>query len=619
GNEKTASGIVGLHRVIGELWSGGNAINWNLYYNDLPRRKIPLPTYPFERKRYWVDPPRQPLLGGNSVGGSDEIGDSKYSREDLTSIFAAPMNEVEKSLTVMWETLFGIDGIGRDDDFQELGGNSLHATMLLNKINSSYKVNNISLRDIFDNPTIAMVAALIEGRKGKNGKNSTIDVDEFKRLPTDLQIRTVADYLMVKISGYTHYSLESIDAESDLKGYNITSYLTELIWDIKMDFKVLLYPHEIQNLSNIQALSQLIADELFRMGEKSNKKSISISDFSYYDWVPEVLPEKQSGDRNGRAVFILSAGRTGSTILRVMLAGHSHLFCPPELGLLLFNSMREWDGLYQKISNIAKDGLAYALMDIFNCDYAAAKELVGEYVRKDLPTKEVYRIMQKQSPGRILVDKTPDYSHVKDVLRKAETVFESAQYIYLTRHPYSVVDSYVRNRFDKAMALEEEYNPFMLGENMWTTANSNILEFLGNVEEKRCFTIRYEELVKSPERVMTGVCKFLGVPFEAAMVNPYDGNRRRMIAGPGDPNVFVHSSINPDLADVWRDIRLPHQFARATLDVAARLGYELPNDTIQQNKSEDRIEKIERRKALDLNDLSMNEIDSLINKLLIKD
>ncbi len=227
--------------------------------------------------------------------------------------------------------------------------------------------------------------------------------------------------------------------------------------------------------------------------------------------------------------------------------------------------------------------------------------------------------MQKQALGRILVDKTPDYSHVKDILRKAETVFENAQYIYLTRHPYAVVDSYVRNRFDKAMELKEEYNPFMLGENMWTTANLNILEFLENVEKKRCFTIRYEELVKNPESVMTGVCKFLGVPFEAAMVNPYDGNRKRMIAGPGDPNVFVHSSIKPDLADVWRDIRLPHQFARATLDVATRLGYELPNDMIQQNKSDDRIEKIERRKAIDLNDLSMNEIDSLINKLLIKD
>lgn len=43
-----------LHNV-GGLWSSGVAINWNNLHQGKPRRKMSLPTYPFERKRYWIE------------------------------------------------------------------------------------------------------------------------------------------------------------------------------------------------------------------------------------------------------------------------------------------------------------------------------------------------------------------------------------------------------------------------------------------------------------------------------------------------------------------------------------------------------------------------------------
>ena len=45
--------------------------------------------------------------------------------------------------------------------------------------------------------------------------------------------------------------------------------------------------------------------------------------------------------KNKSAIFILSAPRSGSTLLRVMLAGNPQLFSPPELALLSFQSLRE--------------------------------------------------------------------------------------------------------------------------------------------------------------------------------------------------------------------------------------------------------------------------------------
>ncbi len=45
-----------LLEALGEIWSNGVDVDWTAFYSDEKRRRIPLPTYPFERQRYWVEP-----------------------------------------------------------------------------------------------------------------------------------------------------------------------------------------------------------------------------------------------------------------------------------------------------------------------------------------------------------------------------------------------------------------------------------------------------------------------------------------------------------------------------------------------------------------------------------
>ncbi|MFP5265683.1 MAG: condensation domain-containing protein [Blastocatellia bacterium] len=45
-----------LHQTLGRLWLSGVEIDWAAFWQDEQRRRIPLPTYPFERKSYWIDP-----------------------------------------------------------------------------------------------------------------------------------------------------------------------------------------------------------------------------------------------------------------------------------------------------------------------------------------------------------------------------------------------------------------------------------------------------------------------------------------------------------------------------------------------------------------------------------
>lgn len=42
--------------AIGGLWLAGIPIDWSALYKEEKRKRVPLPTYPFERERFWVDP-----------------------------------------------------------------------------------------------------------------------------------------------------------------------------------------------------------------------------------------------------------------------------------------------------------------------------------------------------------------------------------------------------------------------------------------------------------------------------------------------------------------------------------------------------------------------------------
>ncbi len=46
-----------LMEALGKAWSAGLNVDWQALYPDESRRRIPLPTYPFDEKRYWLEAP----------------------------------------------------------------------------------------------------------------------------------------------------------------------------------------------------------------------------------------------------------------------------------------------------------------------------------------------------------------------------------------------------------------------------------------------------------------------------------------------------------------------------------------------------------------------------------
>jgi phthiocerol/phenolphthiocerol synthesis type-I polyketide synthase E len=76
-----------LTEAIGKLWMAGVEVDWSKYYADERRRRIGLPTYPFERQRYWIEARRG--VKGGEVG---ESGRSKAGgkRKDVKEWFYLP-------------------------------------------------------------------------------------------------------------------------------------------------------------------------------------------------------------------------------------------------------------------------------------------------------------------------------------------------------------------------------------------------------------------------------------------------------------------------------------------------------------------------------------------------
>ncbi|MHC5675251.1 SDR family oxidoreductase [Nostoc sp.] len=62
--QEQQSDVAFLHNTLGRLWLFGVKVDWSDFYANERRHHIPLPTYPFERQRYWIEQQKQALLGG---------------------------------------------------------------------------------------------------------------------------------------------------------------------------------------------------------------------------------------------------------------------------------------------------------------------------------------------------------------------------------------------------------------------------------------------------------------------------------------------------------------------------------------------------------------------------
>jgi phthiocerol/phenolphthiocerol synthesis type-I polyketide synthase E len=147
-----SSDVAGVLTVLGELWKSGVAVLWEGWWEGTARRRVRLPTYSFDRTRYWLEPLAKQALAAPPAAARD------YPRpKDIAADYRAPCNELQTQVAAIWSELLGVHPIGMDDNFFELGGHSLLATQVLSRVRETFGVE-VDMSTLFKKPTVAILA-----------------------------------------------------------------------------------------------------------------------------------------------------------------------------------------------------------------------------------------------------------------------------------------------------------------------------------------------------------------------------------------------------------------------------------------------------------------------------
>ncbi|MBE7384653.1 MAG: SDR family oxidoreductase [Leptolyngbya sp. SIO1E4] len=115
--KEPGSDVAFLLKALGQLWLAGGEVDWSGFYAHEQRHRLPLPTYPFERQRYWIDPPK-PGEGADrftpvSLKKHSDIADWFYVPGWKQSVLSSPMPSAASNSSLSSTVVFLDDcGVG---------------------------------------------------------------------------------------------------------------------------------------------------------------------------------------------------------------------------------------------------------------------------------------------------------------------------------------------------------------------------------------------------------------------------------------------------------------------------------------------------------------------------
>ncbi|MFE5401375.1 SDR family NAD(P)-dependent oxidoreductase [Streptomyces sp. NPDC056580] len=154
---------------LAELWAHGVRVPW-AGLHDGPRPMAPLPPTAFETGRYWVGrAPEQPAATRRTA--PEPPGPQAPAAADTPS-------HSLRTMTLAWADVLGVDPERLDgrSDFFALGGNSLLATRLINRLTERAGVE-LPVEAVFSAPRLADMALELGRRAAGTTDAGSLDVD----------------------------------------------------------------------------------------------------------------------------------------------------------------------------------------------------------------------------------------------------------------------------------------------------------------------------------------------------------------------------------------------------------------------------------------------------------
>lgn len=268
-------------------------------------------------------------------------------------------------------------------------------------------------------------------------------------------------------------------------------------------------------------------------------------------------------------VFLLGSQRSGTTMLRLMMNNHPNLAIPHETAFITI-----YDKKLDAYGDLGtKDNARRLLNDVSQHPLVKRGKLIDDpeaVLRRPIASYRDFidAVFQAyaDSLGKVRWgDKTPFYTPDIDLLHR---IFPDAKFLHLVRDGRDVVLS------QKSIEWMSGNLPKLILDWQWKTT---IAHKVGSVLGDNFLEIRYEDLVRQPEKMLRKICDFIDESYDSAMLN-YSEKAEGVV--PADSLKWHRNSIkppDPSRLDKWKtglaraERIIFEQLAGDTLDL---FGYE---------------------------------------------
>jgi len=273
-------------------------------------------------------------------------------------------------------------------------------------------------------------------------------------------------------------------------------------------------------------------------------------------------------------LFILTCMRSFSSLVSSMLGQHPGLYCLPEVNPFIADTLGGSVQILNVVRKRTLDGLYRAVAQL---EYGAqTEETVSEArawvdARRDWgPVRFMDHLASRTAPAR-LIEKSPSTVLSTERLDTALQLFPEAFFLHLYRHPHMTTASIAKitgKGMGKAAAQGQGGDRRARDpESSWFDTNSAILAAAARIPADRFLSVRGEDVLSHPDRMLTQICEWLGLP-----VTPAD------LAAMRRPEESPYACIGPTSAPFGNDpnfLRDPHYSARPIVlpPLSAPLGW----------------------------------------------
>ena len=216
---------------------------------------------------------------------------------------------------------------------------------------------------------------------------------------------------------------------------------------------------------------------------------------------------------NSAPFFIVGSGRSGTTLVRLILGSHSRLSIPPETWYL--NKMTDLLMLDRPLSLDERQRVVRIMTEHYRWpDLGVSAEVFRQKVGsmesprlRQIVELVYFEYMQREQKRR-WGDKTPGYI---ELVPQLAHLFPGARFIHVIRDGRDVAKSFQARRWSgKWLHLNaQEWLVAMQCGQRWRRSNF-ATQFL---------EIRYEDVVRNPERELRRICEFLEEQYEPQMLS----------------------------------------------------------------------------------------------------